>query len=289
MAGFNSNNTGSIFHPGSAVANALAAQANQMARQANALAMANVNAVKQKESLDFVVRGHGQRTPEVNKRLGKLRWPESVRHRFGDCSEYTFNKLTCDVAIQHLGDYNPIYGGTPKKLAMALLMSAANPSRFGGAYALHSVGLVYPYPSLVGVRRMRHRTSVAGLALLDHWAEKFPKFKPFVDAYVTSKDRKKITAECYDLAMGVRPLSFIAADAKNEVYAKRAEEKRKKEQLIRAQKDAMYKAYAQGKLPHTWSSSSSSAIAYPTITSATTAIPTLATKPSILSRLFGKV
>ena len=43
----------------------------------------------------------------------------------------------------------------------------------------------------------------AGLALLDHWCEAFPKFRPFAMAYVNNKARKEIIADCFDLAMGV--------------------------------------------------------------------------------------
>jgi hypothetical protein len=84
-------------------------------------------------------------------------------------------------------------------------------------------GLAYVVPAEIGVRKYRQRTSAAGLALLDFWAEKYPKFAPFVTAFVHKKDREEIKLECFDFTMGNMPLSY------------RQKEKANKENLLRAQ------------------------------------------------------
>src|SRR5206468_444923 len=102
-----------------------------------------------------------------------------------------------------------------------LLDAAAGTVR--SRWMMTPTGLFYPVPMLIGVRKMRMRTSQAGIMLLDHWAKTFPRFAAFMDAYVSKKARKNIAADCYDLAIGVRPASFQKMDEVNKLYLLKAE------------------------------------------------------------------
>jgi hypothetical protein len=137
-----------------------------------------------------------------------------LHHWSGDNElQYRFRHFTVEEAVQIFGDYNPIYAGKPKKLAYWLLNGAAGRTTFNGR--LIGAGLAYATPSLIGVRKTGTMTSYVGLGLLDHWAEKFPRFKPFVDAFVTSKMRRKIASDCYDFSLGVYPKDWRDAEVKN--------------------------------------------------------------------------
>lgn len=126
---------------------------------------------------------------------------------------YRFRHYTVDEAVEVFGNYNPVYAGKPKKLAYWLLNGAAGRTTFNGR--LIAAGLAYATPSLIGVRKTGTMTSYVGLALLDHWAEKFPRFKPFVAAFVTQKMRRKIASDCYDFSLGIYPKDWRDAEVKN--------------------------------------------------------------------------
>lgn len=160
----------------------------------------------------------GFRVPDIDAKLQKLFAVAELKK-----NEFVF--VHSDAAVTVLGDYNPLYAHRPKKLARFLL-EAIHLSRFWDIGMLAPCGLVYPVPELVGVRSKRGRTSYAGLALLQHWCEKFPKFKPFYDAYASKKAVEEITVECFDLAMDVRPVSFVELDKKNVDYRIRDEARR---------------------------------------------------------------
>lgn len=145
------------------------------------------------------------RMPKINLLLTDMAL-NTVR-KVGD-----FAFIEGDRAIDVLGNYNPMYAGRPKKLAMLMLESAAGRAPWSSiAYA----GLAYRMPKKTGIRKAGRRTSHAGLMLLDHWAQKFPPFAPFVMAYVSVKSRKEITADCFDLSMGAIP-KWMLDDEKKE-------------------------------------------------------------------------
>lgn len=129
---------------------------------------------------------------------------------------HIFNMQTTGNVIEVFGDYNPIYGGKPKKLAMWLLNGAAGRSRFNSR--LIASGLAYKLSHVCKRRKTGIRTSLVGLTLLDHWALKFPRFKLFVDAYVTEASRRKIAADSFDLSIGVMPLEWRRAQEFNEKF-----------------------------------------------------------------------
>lgn len=185
----------------------------------------------------------GKRQPRVDGLLNELF--KKTRKVEAGGQPTGFHMLTGDQAIEVFGNYNPLYSGRPKKLTKLLLDAAAGRHRFMGTIA--PTGLFYALPVLVGVRKMGMRTSAAGLILLDHWAEKFPRFKPFLDAYVTKAARKQIMCDCYDLSMGFEPGHFAKAAELNKMYQLKADSrelkrlKKEKEYTdARMKQDALY-------------------------------------------------
>ena len=139
------------------------------------------------------------------------------------------------AALNILGDLNPIHGGKPNALAMAMLDCAPSPvrSRKGtskwGVYTLKNLGLAFFYPVVAGQRCRSGRLSIEGIQLLDHWAKKFKRFRPFVDAYLTKKTRNEIAVLCFDLEMGVLPKLFDDYLAKHEVNMVKVKAKQEEE------------------------------------------------------------
>lgn len=113
-----------------------------------------------------------------------------------------FKSITPDTLIHHLGYIRPVRNGRPHALAQHLLELAAGDC--GGRYYL-SVGLTYTVPFIPGQRKTRSRLTMAGLKLLEFWAEKSPGFRPFMAAYVTKKARKEVMSDTIDFEMGVVP------------------------------------------------------------------------------------
>jgi hypothetical protein len=103
------------------------------------------------------------------------------------------------------GSINPVYRGRPKRMALHLLGAAAGPFWSGACWQYHSAGLMYRDASVLGIKRSKCRTTLAGLALLDFWAVNFPNFKRFVDAFATKKARDEIAAACFDFEFGILP------------------------------------------------------------------------------------
>lgn len=152
-----------------------------------------------------------------------------------------------DVAIDILGSYNPIYGGRPKKLVQMMLDILPGYKR--ADKNMYMCGLAYQVPALVGVRSQRMRLSAAGLALLDHWAERFPNFAKFLAPYDSPKSRERILSDCYDLAMEVRPGWFEKIDKANVLNQLKADSRElkrlKREEEILAKKRMQQDIYAQ--------------------------------------------
>lgn len=113
-----------------------------------------------------------------------------------------FKSITPDTLIHHLGYIRPVRCGRPHSLAQHLLELAAGDC--GGRFYLNA-GLTYTVPFIPGQRKTRSRLTMAGLKLLEHWAEKSPSFRPFMAAYVTKKARREIMSDTIDFEMGVVP------------------------------------------------------------------------------------
>lgn len=211
-------------------------------------------------NMPFVGHKPGHRIPEVDRRLGKL-W---VTHGTENKVFAFYRHADEDKVIEALGDYNPLYSGRPKHLAMALLYAAAGRDSTRKAYMLQNAGLTYCLPSLVGVRKRAVRTSAVGLKLLDHWAEKFPKFAPFVAAFVTKKARKEIICDCVDFSLDMFPACFREAEEKNKLYQvkweareyrrikKEEAEKKAMEERIKYEQMRMQQAQMQAQANAQW-------------------------------------
>lgn len=116
---------------------------------------------------------------------------------------------------QHLidifGKLKPIYNGRPQKW-MHIILNACPADNAGmskrGWNMLHTgfhAGLFYKVPLVPTKARTKFRVTMAGVRLLDHWAEKHPKFRPFLDAYLPVKARNQIAADCVDFMLGTEP------------------------------------------------------------------------------------
>jgi hypothetical protein len=139
--------------------------------------------------------------------------------------DWYFEHVSCEDVIQTLGWWNPTHGGRPKMFVQKLLdgIPSACP---GKGMHWKGLGLMYFTPPVVGRSRSKNRTSVAGLALLKHWAENFPGFKRFFDAYYDPKCETEITLDCIDLALGVFPTRFqkVTDANKGKIEAKQQKE-----------------------------------------------------------------
>lgn len=162
-------------------------------------------------SFGIAERKPGCRRPVIEKKLTEL----STRAVMQPVST-SFFLLSAEDAIEVLGNYNPLYAGRPKAVAMKLLNASAGQLRDAYYDSLCKTGLFYQTPVLVGVRAARMLTSYAGLMLIDHWSERFPAFKPFADAYVTKKMRRRISEDCFDMVNGKTPKWIEDEIKKNE-------------------------------------------------------------------------
>lgn len=113
-------------------------------------------------------------------------------------------------------NFNPLYNGRPRREVLSLLLCSPSPMKFFHQYIYFTYGLVTLEPAICNRRKARARLSYTGLELLDYWSEKYPKFKPFVDAYVTKKARKEIAIDAVGYKMGILPSRFIAMQALHE-------------------------------------------------------------------------
>lgn len=217
-------------------------------------------AIENVPNMPFIGHKKGHRIPEVDRRLGKL-W---VTHGTENKVFAFYRHADEDKVIEALGDYNPLYSGRPKHLAMALLYAAAGRDSTRKAYMLQNAGLTYCLPALVGVRKRAVRTSAVGLKLLDYWAEKFPKFAPFVAAFVTKKARKEIICDCVDFSLDMFPACFREAEEKNKLYQvkweareyrrikKEEAEKKAMEERIKYEQMRMQQAQLQAQANAQW-------------------------------------
>lgn len=165
-----------------------------------------------------------------------------------------YRAVPFDTILALFGNYNPIYSGRPKRTVLPLLVSAPASASFMRQGSFKLAGLAVIEPSIPGKRKCRMRLSMNGLMLLDHWAGKHPRFKPFVDAYVPKKAREEIAATAFDLTMGGVPEYIRALHEKAEIEAKklRANETRDAmlQQMYMAQQAVEQKqwAYSQGSI-----------------------------------------
>lgn len=137
-------------------------------------------------------------------------------------AEY-FRSIHPDIVISHLGGLRPVHAGRPRKLVMNLLNAAASPVK-GAFYLGH--GLTYKVPHLAGRRKTRHRLTLSGLRLLEHYAAKWPCFRPFFAAYVTPKAKREIMRDTIDFEMNHVPKWISDRLAENIVLQEKIETKK---------------------------------------------------------------
>lgn len=122
--------------------------------------------------------------------------------KFHSESKNFFKEVHSDVIIEHLGKFNPMYNRKPKRVVFHLLSMAAAPARVYNQLHYRRAGLCYELPAVPKRSRAKGRLTAAGVLLLDYWAAKYPKFKPFVDAFLPAKARGEIMSDCTLMVLG---------------------------------------------------------------------------------------
>jgi len=133
-----------------------------------------------------------------------------------------YRRVSPTDVIAALGNINPVYRGKPKKLPMKLLQCAAFATV--EAQSLTWTGLTYRDHFVIGKYKGKGKLTAPGLRLLEYWADKYPAFKPFFEAYVPKKARKEILADSFDLEMGKLPKRVLDLIEKNDVIQKKRDE-----------------------------------------------------------------
>jgi hypothetical protein len=183
------------------------------------------------------------------KALGKCELGKLLRDMAPESLDTYFRDQTLGHFLPHM-DFNPVYNGRPRREVLPLLLTAPTPMKFWQQGLYFAYGLVTYEPVIANRRKARARLSYAGLELLDYWADKYPKFKPFVDAYVPIKARKEIAADAVGYRLGIIPSRFAKMKELHEKeimknrdtpnrrkFAQRIEQRR---QLILAQQAQFY-------------------------------------------------
>ena len=150
-------------------------------------------------------------------RQALVRGNGDIEHTMTSPAWYYVNVSVGD-AIDKLGWWKPLLHGRPKQFVQMLLNAIPSPCA-GKGYKWKSCGLMYFTPPVIGRARSRNRTSATGLALLKHWADKNPAFRPFLDAYHSKKAEEEITLDCVDLALDTLPRRFKEILVLNEKVA----------------------------------------------------------------------
>lgn len=158
-----------------------------------------------------------------------------------------FENIATERLIEHFGSVGPLHSRRPRKEVMDLLMAGAGEYSFPRMWAFKYYGLVYITGCIVGRKATRCRLTIAGLALLDHWAAKNKKFAPFVKAFVSTKARKEIATDCCAFVLGAEPPSLEHNRVIHERELAKLMEMEKRVSLFRERKDAYRKAASQKK------------------------------------------
>jgi hypothetical protein len=161
---------------------------------------------------------HGNSTGpmKIGKKIRFDKWTKKMielgmrTKAINDTTESYIRSSDSGEIIAQLGNINPIYNQRPKKTPIRLLL-AINGIRHKIVQdrLLWQAGLFYKLPSVAGKRRSEYRLTLNGVKLLDHWADKYKSFRPFLDAYMSAKSRKKIISDCVDFQIGIVPLSIM--------------------------------------------------------------------------------
>ena len=159
---------------------------------------------------------------------------------------YIMYSIQSEDLIEMLGDLRPIHSGRPTSWAMTLLQAVPAPVTRDNVpmpsllYMGYAAGMFYTFPSIIGKRKRRSRLSAPALRLLDHYAEKWPSFRPFHAAFVTKKSRQEIDVATYDALSGSFSPAMIdefdkAAKASRDHVAKVSQAAAMKQAIYQAQ------------------------------------------------------
>lgn len=116
--------------------------------------------------------------------------------------EYTHMMLKADVAVEIFDKYDPMDGPHPSSLAMRLLKLGMGAATAYTASYEAGLGVIYHE---INTDKRYNRLTAAGLAVLEHWAEKHKEFKKFFNVYVPASFRREIKEAGVDLALGQFP------------------------------------------------------------------------------------
>lgn len=174
---------------------------------------------------------------------------EATKKAFTVGKSTLYRKVDADVLIQTVGKLRPIYNGKPQRWLHSILNCGPsdNPALTKtGRRILHhcyQAGLVYMVPCIPMRAKTKFRLTQSGVQLIDHWADKYPQFKPFVDAYLPKKARKQIAVDCVDFALGMEPARILAIRGKFEAAAIKADIVKLKKERAQAEFDLQVQKY----------------------------------------------
>lgn len=166
-------------------------------------------------------------------------------------------KNSPEALIEHLGKVCPMHRGRPKYFALTLLQSIPSPMKATSMTATHIYsrgmfkGMFLMHPPIPTRRRRSYQATLATIGLLDHWAQKWPSFKPHLDAYLTAKAKKTIISNEVDLTLGHVPRSIEQALADIAKVFEKQEQQRVKEIIAQESTKTLHKIkkFYQGLMP----------------------------------------
>lgn len=171
--------------------------------------------------------------------------------------EYRYWMVDGYRAVELFETYRPIRlsTGRLKDFPYMLLHSASEAVRtqkFSNKFTGVGVGgLMYPVPEVPKRHRREWKLSYAGLMVIDNWADKYPRFKSYVDAFITDKDRKEIVESSAMMRMGIPTEEVYDRAVMNEKY-KNIIEKEKAEMVMKMRGQYVYTPLvASGRIPTT--------------------------------------
>lgn len=125
-------------------------------------------------------------------------WNEPANRRMPAFQQAVQNLLKetrepdAEATIRHLAKSSPIYGGVLRREFMNLCLIGQKPcSAVLNWPILRVAKLAEHIPGKIGRHRSKLFLSVNGFALLDHMAQKYPRFTPYWDLFQSDKVRKQ--------------------------------------------------------------------------------------------------
>lgn len=146
-------------------------------------------------------------------------------------------KESVDEMIDALIEQSPLYGGIPREPAQILLEGCNVEVPRGRVFRnlvlpqqLETLGLMMMIPGEPGRKRWGSKTNIKGLKLLQGWRDRYPRFRPFYEAYVPRKVEKRIITGAVTHVLEGKHPEVIEAEKRVERGNKRVSEEKRKEQ-----------------------------------------------------------